>query len=205
MLKYTFSSRLVRTGIAASLALAVVGGAGAVVARAQDAAGEEKQAETPATTQKVQPVNFRVLKEWLPAELAGLKRTNAQGEKMAFGELNTTLANADYKKENDESDNPPSGRIEVTDYGATPQMAEMLAMFSKVEIDRESDTGFDRTVKYGDKHAAQETWNSESKHGQIQVYVANRFILQVTVDNVTEEQFKEIGPKLPLDKLAELK
>lgn len=156
-----------------------------------------------ATTQPAGPVDFRKLKEALPAELNGIKRTEANGEKTAMGEFKLSMARGTYVNDANADDSP---RIEVTitDYGATKGMVEAFAAWSKMEIDRESDGGYEKTTKIGE-YPAFETYQNEGKSGQLQVYVAGRFIVQVQTTNVPAEQLKKIGEEMKLEKLAELK
>jgi hypothetical protein len=161
-------------------------------------------ATTPASKPaKVQPVDFRKLKEWLPGELSSLKRSSAEGEKVGIGEMLFTVARGDYGKS--EEENAPTVHVEVSDYGATPDMAKIATAWSSVEIDKESDDGYERTLKVADKYPAYETYQKAAKSGSVQVFVADRFIVNVTTQNVSEEDFKKIAAALPLDKLAELK
>ena len=90
------------------------------------------------------------------------------------------------------------------DYAATQGMTEAMAAWSKMEIDRESDTGYEKTTKVGD-YPALETYQNDGKSGQLQVFVADRFIVQVTTTNVPADQLKKIGEELKLAKLAESK
>lgn len=174
----------------------------------QDSDQPAKKDEAP---KKVQTVDFRKLKELMPAELAGIKRTNVEGQKVAAGGFSMSTASATYEKkpaENADADKDadnaaPQVRVEVMDYG-DKQAAEGLAAWASTEIDQESDTGYTRTVKIG-AHPAMETWDKDSKTGTLQVYVGKRFILTVTTNNLPSEQLQKIGKALPLDKLAALK
>lgn len=156
-----------------------------------------------ATTQPAGPVDFRKLKEALPAKLLDIDRTEATGEKTAVGEFKLSMARGTYVKDAN-SDDSPRIEITITDYGATKGMIEAFAAWSKMEIDRESDGGYEKTTKVGE-HPAFETYQNEGKSGQLQVFVANRFIVQIQTTNVPAEQLKKIGEEMKLEKLAELK
>ena len=160
-------------------------------------------AQNAATTKPADPVDFRKLKEALPAELIQVKRTEATGEKNAMGEFKISHVRGTYVKDANADDSP---RIEVTitDYGATKGMADALAAWTKMEIDRESDGGYEKTTKVGE-HPAFETYQNEGKSGQLQVFVAGRFIVQIQTTNVPADQLKTIGEEMKLEKLAELK
>jgi len=160
------------------------------------------RADQPAT-KPTEPVDFRKLKEALPAELLGIKRTDASGEKNAMGNVKMSHAHGAYVKDADK-EGAPRIEVDITDYAATQGMTEAMAAWSKMEIDRESDTGYEKTTKVGD-YPALETYQNDGKSGQLQVFVADRFIVQVTTTNVPADQLKKIGEELKLAKLAESK
>jgi hypothetical protein len=187
-------SSFVHTFLAAAV---VVSSASFVVAQE----GEKKQAA--ATSQPTEPVDFRKLKELLPAELAGIKRTDAKGERTAFGELKLSVARGQYYKEVENGDSP-SIDIEITDYGATRGMTDVLASWTTLEIDQEGDDGYEKSKKI-EGQAALEKFTNEGKSGSLQIFVANRFLVNVTTQHLSVEQFKKIGESLKIKELAALK
>jgi hypothetical protein len=179
-------------------ALVFVGLAG--FARAQDSK-DAKPAETP----KAASVDFRKLKELMPAELEGLKRTENNGEKNAFGTVSISTAKAEYKKNKDQDDEKePSIHVEIIDYGGV-EMAKGLAMaWTMAEIDKESDNGYEKTVKIKG-NPGMETWEKEGKRGRVQVLVGSRFIVTVETTNLPSERVLKVVEALPLEKVAALK
>ena len=87
-----------------------------------------------ATTRPSEPVDFRKLKEALPAELLGIRRTEANGEKNAMGGFKISQARGTYTTD---ADNAPRIEVTYTDYSGTQGMADAMAAWSKMEIDRE--------------------------------------------------------------------
>ena len=160
------------------------------------------RADQPAT-KPADPVDFRKLKDVLPTELLGIKRTDASGERNAMGDVKMSHAHGAFVKDADKDDSPRV-EVDITDYSGTNGMAEAMASWSKLEIDRESDTGYEKTTKVGE-YPAFETYQNDGKAGQLQVFVAGRFIVQVTTNNVPADQLKKIGDELKLEKLAALK
>ena len=185
----------VRWMVAALVSVGVVAAAATNVARAED----------PKPAKAASTVDFRKLKELMPAELNGLKRTEHNGEKNAFGTVSVSTAKAEYRKNKDQDDEKePSISIEVVDYGGI-EMAKGLAMaWTMAEIDKESDEGYEKTVKVKG-HPGMETWHKEGKNGNVQVLVGNRYILTVDTTNIPSEQVLKIVESFPLDKLAALK
>src|SRR5688572_30582146 len=164
------------------------------------AIGQDKAAPA-----KTEAVDFRKLKEWLPAEMNGIKRKEASGEKNKLGEMTVSQARGTYTRGKDDDENAPRIEVEVVDYAGVKDMANGIAMaWTMAEIDREGDDGYEKTIKIKG-HPGMETWQKEGKHGQIQLLVGKRYILNVSTNNVPEEQFKKIAESLALEKLAELK
>ena len=180
-------------------ALVIAGFAGAASAEDPKPAKPAEPAKAPAV------VDFRKLKELLPAELNGLKRTEHNGEKNAFGAIAISTAKAEYRKNKDQDDEKePNISVEIVDYGGI-EMAKGLAMaWTMAEIDKESDDGFEKTIKIKG-NPGMLTWQKEGKHGNVQVLVGNRFILTVNTNNIPSEQVMKVVEALPLDKLAALK
>jgi hypothetical protein len=170
-------------------------------------AGLVRAADKPAAgdASKPQAIDYRKLKEILPAELNGLKRTEASGERNAFGGMSVSTAKGEYKKAKDQDDDKePSISVELLDYGGV-EMAKGLAMaWTMTEIDKDSDTGYEKTIKIKGNPGL-ETWEKEGKHGHVQLLVDSRFILNLDTRNVPSEQVQKVVESMPLDKLAALK
>jgi hypothetical protein len=152
---------------------------------------------------KVQPVDYRKLKELMPETLAGQKRTSNEGQKLAMGEFALSNAHAQYSGDADAADAPHIS-VEIVDYGAQPQVAEGMAIWANMEIDREGDDGYERTRKLGD-HPAHEQYHNEGQSGQLMIFVGQRFLVTVSTTRIPAEQLAVIGQALPLDKLASLR
>jgi len=175
----------------------------APLALAQDQQQEEKPADQEKKKEKVDPIDFRKLRDALPDDIAMLKRTERQGERMSMGEFHVTVARGEYKLK-DAGDDAPSANIEVQDYGAMPDVLEGLTYWTQIEVDREGDDGYQRTVKIKG-FPAMEQYRTESRDGEVQALVAERFFVTFNARNVSQEQFEQIVKALPLEKFAELK
>lgn len=143
-------------------------------------------------------VDFRELKALLPAELPGFKRTSASGEKSSA--MGMTISFSEGRYEAGES----SIEIKMSDYGGTGFATMMAAGWSMQEIDRETETGFERTTTIAG-HKAKEQFDSSTKDGSTEILVAGRFLVEVTGRGVTAEALKSAVEKIDLAKLAALK
>ena len=144
-------------------------------------------------------VDFRALKALLPEALDGFRRTKASGEKQTVMGMTAATAEASYEAGDGEtitiklSDNAGMGGI----------MAFTQAAWTASEMDRETDTGFERTATYKG-HKTHEEYDSSDRRGKIDAIVGGRFNVEVEGSQVAWEALQAALDKLDLDKLAAL-
>lgn len=184
----SFRTHVVCRSLTAAIALGVVVFVPITssVCRAQDAS----------TKAPVEPVDYKKLKELLPATLGGLKRADAEGSKQSVGDIKLSQVRGTYNEDGKDG----SGSVSIMDYGAMPGMAEGLSPWMNVEVDNESDTEYTKTVKVGD-YKGMETYNKESKSGSLTLVVGKRFLLQVEINDLGPEVLQDTVKAM---KLAEL-
>ena len=146
------------------------------------------------------PIDFRKLKELLPEEIAGFKRTEASGEKT--GAMGFTISTAESKyKGNGNS----SVKVEIFDTGGVAGVATMsLAAWTMADIDKETENGYEKTTKL-EGHKAFEKYDALNKSGELNVLVADRYVVNVNGNNVSVDKLKSILGDMDLEKLADLK
>jgi hypothetical protein len=145
-------------------------------------------------------VDFRELKALLPTDVQGMKRTKASGEKSGAMGMKVSYAEGSY-----EGTDGGAIDIKITDMGGMGGfMAMAQAGWAASEIDRETDTGFERTTQYG-THKALEKFDSSSRSGEIQILVGNRMMVEINGNDVDFDALKAAAQKIDLKKLAELK
>ena len=148
----------------------------------------------------VDPIDFRKLKELMPEKIAGRSRTEATGEKSGAMGFTVSTASAKYKGEGEENLN-----IEIVDTGGIAGVSTMaLAGWSMAEIDKETTTGHEKTTKI-EGYKAFEKYDNEGKSGEVNVLVADRFVVNVQGDHITVDQLKNALKDLDLAKLGKLK
>ncbi|MBP7460618.1 MAG: hypothetical protein KBA26_04970 [Candidatus Delongbacteria bacterium] len=149
----------------------------------------------------VEPVDFRQLKALLPDKIAGLNRGDASGEKVAAFGINVSNAEGSYSSEDGNS----SLTIKITDMGSLKGITALAGQAWLVsEIDRETDSGYEKSTTING-HKAFEEYNNDSKSGQISIMIAERFIIEINGDNVEMNAIKSAASALDLNKLASLK
>lgn len=190
-----FSIRIALVGLVALLSFSTIQ---LTPARAEDKPASP--ASQPAA--KAQPIDFRKLKEFMPEEAAGVKRSSHDGENMNIGDMAMTKASADYTKpDSDGSD--AHANIEVVDYGAAPQMVAGMTAWRTVPVNIENDEGYQRTAKFKDYPAFQ-IYAKDGESRQMILLVSDRFLVTIQAGHVSEANFKKLTEGLPWDKLTAL-
>lgn len=193
---------VIRRAAFASLGLALCLPAALVVATVPVIQDEPQGQEKPEEGQeqkpvKQPPVDHRKLKEWLPAELGGLKRTGANSSRTKMGEMTMVTADASY------GEGEQTISVNVQDHGGQPEVLGMLAIWQNMEIDNETDTGYEKTTTI-EGFPAMEKHDTEGNYGEVTVLVADRFIVTVQSNGLEKDAFQKMHANLNLKKLAEV-
>ncbi|MFC5412675.1 transposase [Larkinella bovis] len=162
----------------------------------------EKMAEQAEEMQKkgpVETVDFRKLKELLPADADGLTRKEATGEKNGMAGFNISTAKGEYRNDDDSQ----SIEVNIVDAGGTGALMG-LAAWSIIEVDKETENGYEKTTKFGD-YKSYEKYDNGSKSGEIAVLVNDRFIVTAKGTGVEMAKIKATLEDVGLSKLAEMK
>ena len=150
---------------------------------------------------KHEVVDFRELKALLPESIGDLKRKNAQGEKNSSMGFTISHAEADYSKE----DGSQNIDIEITDLAGASGVAGMAAWdWAMVDIDKETETGYEKTTKYKG-HKAYEKYDNEYQDGSIEVLVSGRYMVSVQGNNVPMDMVKNAINEIDIGKLEVMK
>ena len=136
-------------------------------------------------------VDFRVLKEALPDKLAGLPRTSHTGQKSSFGTIQVSTAQADYSEGDKRLD------VTITDTGGFGMAMAGLAAWSSVDIDSESDTGYERTTMING-HKAFEKFNRNSNYGEVSMIYEKRFIVALNGTNIPMDDIRDAAEKIEI-------
>lgn len=155
---------------------------------------EEMQKKGPVKT-----VDFRALKEMLPTEVDGLARKEATGEKN--GAAGFTFSTATAKYAND--DNSETIELTLVDGGGSGMMMG-LAAWSMIEIDKETDDGYEKTGTMGD-YKSYEKYDNSDKSGEIAVLVNKRFVATAKGQGISMDKLKATLDDVDLKKLGDLK
>jgi hypothetical protein len=149
---------------------------------------------------KVETVDYKELKALLPESLPGMKRTDATGEKSSAMGMQVSNAEGRYS-----ADNGGSMRVKITDIGSMTGLAGMaMYAWATVSVDRESDTGYEKTSTIGG-YKSHEKYDKSSKSGELSVLVGDRFVVEVDGSDVDMDAIKSAIGKVDLGKLNSMK
>ena len=178
-------------------AAAAKGDVGAAVGEAMKALGGLAGA---AGGGSYEPVDFRKLKEALPQELAGFEKGEASGEKNnAFG-ISVSEAKQSFRT----ADGNKRVRFEITDPGSLAGPFALANVWLNVEVDKESGDGYEKTSTVGGRKI-HEKWSKDSKRGEVQMVVGNRFMVEVNAEGVEMNDVKALLGKIDVAKLEAMK
>ncbi len=139
--------------------------------------------------EKVQPVNFRELKKVMPDNIAGLERTSNTGETTGAMGFKVSTAKSKYV------DGDQNIKVEVTDVAGFGGALLGLASWSQLEVDKETDDGYERTTTFNG-HKAYEKYDGKRKRGELKLLFNDRVVVQVTGRGVEMDDLKASTTKI---------
>src|SRR5688572_11315071 len=149
---------------------------------------------------EVNPVPYQKLAVLLPEKAAGFERKRSSGERSTAMSVKLSHAQASYEGEDGETI-----QIEVSDLGTMKGFAEMAAIgISAVEMEREDDDGFERTFEHRG-HRAYEKYESATKKSEVKAIVANRFVVELSGQDIELRRLKRALEAIDLDALEAMK
>ncbi len=180
------------------------GDAGAAMGEAMKAlgvlAGGASAAAGAAGAASYDPIDFRKLKEALPAELVGFEKGDAEGSKnSAFG-INVSEAKQSFRS----ADGKKSVRFEITDPGSLAGPFALAHMWLNIEVDKESSSGYEKTSTVGGRRV-HEKWDTSGKRGEVQTVVGKRFLVEVDARGLEMHEVKALLSTLDIGKLESMK
>ncbi|MGE5294160.1 MAG: hypothetical protein ACM3VT_04975 [Solirubrobacterales bacterium] len=165
------------------------------------AAAEQNRQALAQTNQgkQIAAVTVDTLKSQLPETLGGMTRIDASGERNQAMGFDISNAEAQYTGQNDASIS-----LKVTDVGnLSGTMRLGMVGWTMAQYDRTTDTGYEKTATYSG-YKGMEEYDNESKSGTIRVFVADRFVVELTGNNTSMDTIKQALGQVDLKKLASL-
>ena len=145
----------------------------------------------------VPPVSFKVLMNYLPKEVGGLKAEKPRGESVQWDKWTHSTANVDFRSETDNQ----NVRVNIYDYAYISNLYLPYQMMFKMKFERESSEGYEKSTELNGMPTF-EKWNEENKDNEVTVLVGKRFIVQVETDEMPEGSARKIAEGMDLNGLA---
>ncbi len=146
----------------------------------------------------IEPISLDALKGFLPAALAGMKRGETDARQMGMMGIKTAMAQADYET----GDGSSTLNLMIMDVGnASGPMRMGLTGWTIGQVDQQTDTSYEKTITY-QGYKGLEKYDRQDQHGEFRIFVVDRFVVEVTGDNVTIETIKKAMGQIDLKKLV---
>ncbi|MGK0365555.1 MAG: hypothetical protein ACI85O_002621 [Saprospiraceae bacterium] len=143
---------------------------------------------------EVEIINFRELKKRFPSSIAGMERKSSEGQTTGFGGMKVSVAEAKYRDGDQRLD------LTITDTGGLGAALMGMAFWSNLEMDKETEYGFERTTEI-DGHKAYMKYDRRREQSEIAVIFDNRFLAVAKGKGIDFDDLQEIIEDLDLDDL----
>jgi hypothetical protein len=145
-------------------------------------------------------VDYSKLLPSLPDAPEGWTADKAEGSTEDVGGFRITNVHRDYRK--GQGDKAPIAAISILDSAANPDY--VTATIEAWHNASETSEGYSKSVTI-DGNPGFETYENESKHATLWVMIANRYFLQIELQNQEPKQLQEWVKRVDLKKLAAIK
>ena len=145
-------------------------------------------------------VDYQKLLPILPDPLQGWVADKAEGSTEDVGGFRITNVHRDYHK--GEGDKGPTAAISILDSVANPDYVN--ATTAAWKSNSETDEGYGKSVTI-DGNPGFEAFEKESKHATLWVMIANRYFVQIELQNQDPKELHEWVKHIDLKKLAAIK
>src|SRR5438034_3951633 len=145
-------------------------------------------------------VDYQKLLPVLPEPPPGWTADKPEGSTEDVGGFKITNVHRDYRK--GEGDKAPNAAISILDSIANPDY--VTATTAAWNNNSETSEGYSKSVTI-DGNPGFEAFENESKHATLWVMVANRYFLQIELQNRDPKELQEWVKRVDLKKLGEIK
>jgi len=145
----------------------------------------------------VNPVSFRDLQTVFP-DLDGWEKAKPTGERMT-APFSYSQAEVQYTKGDSQIE------MKIVDSGFNQLLFTPFAMFMQAGYEKETSSGYEKSTTVGGQ-PGWERWNTDGKDGEVNAFVAKRFILTVEGRNVDDiKVLHDVVGKVDMARLAAMK
>jgi hypothetical protein len=147
---------------------------------------------------RVEPVDFNVLKGFLPDTLPGMQRASAEGSANQGLGMKGTTSKGVYT-----GSNGARVEIEIADASAVSGLMNIADALPQT-TSASSDTSFEKDVMIAG-YRAHEKYDSSSQHGELSFILAKRFTVDLTGDHVDIGVLESDAGRVDLGRLGSMK
>lgn len=151
--------------------------------------------------ERVEPVDFRALRDLLPDELDDMERVDASGERTGVAGFSFSQAEGEYRSDDGER----QISLQIVDGGGIAQMTMLGAAWMQVDIDRENSDGYERTTEYEGYPAFEKQRSGDRPRSELSFVIADRFLVTANGQNVEMDELKDAVEELDLDELEDMR
>jgi hypothetical protein len=145
-------------------------------------------------------VDYQKLLPVLPEAPQGWTADKAEGSTEDVGGFRITNVHRDYHK--GEGENVPTAAISILDSAANPEY--VTATIEAWHNTSETSEGYSKSVTI-DGNPGFEAFEKETKHATLWVMIANRYFLQIELQDQEPKELQEWVKRVDLKKLAAIK
>src|SRR5947209_12394882 len=145
-------------------------------------------------------VDYQKLMPILPEPLPGWTADKPDGSTEDVGGFKITNVHRDYRK--GEGEKAPSAAISILDSVSNPDYVSATTEAWKSNSD--SSEGYAKSVSIDDNPGF-ETFEKDTRHATLWVMIANRYFVQIELQNEDPGELREWIKHIDLKKLAEIK
>jgi hypothetical protein len=145
-------------------------------------------------------IDYQKLLPILPEAPQGWTADKAEGSTEDVGGFRITNVHRDYHK--GEGENAPSAAISILDSVANPDYVS--ATTAAWNSNNETNEGYGKSATI-DGNPGFEAFEKESKHATLWVMIANRYFVQIELQNQDPKELREWVKRIDLKKLAAIK
>src|SRR5881275_341072 len=145
-------------------------------------------------------IDYQKLLPILPEPLPGWTADKPEGSTEDVGGFKITNGHRDYRK--GEGEKAPSAAISILDSVSNPDYVSATTEAWKSNSD--SSEGYAKSVSIDDNPGF-ETFEKDSRHATLWLMIANRYFVQVELQNEDPGELREWIKHIDLKKLAEIK
>src|SRR6266516_4987125 len=145
-------------------------------------------------------VDYQKLLPILPEPLSGWTADKPDGSTEDVGGFKITNVHRDYRK--GEGEKAPSAAISLLDSVANPDYVSATTEAWKTNSD--SSEGYAKSVSIDDNPGF-ETFEKDSRHATLWLMIANRYFVQIELQNEDPGELREWIKRIDLKKLAAIK